>query len=92
MALGVVEDFSYESKKILLQGGDTVFLYTDGVTEAMNSDAEFFSDERLEQTLGQLKGKDTTNMIHNIRSKIDSFSEGTPQSDDITMLALRFNG
>jgi serine phosphatase RsbU (regulator of sigma subunit)/integral membrane sensor domain MASE1 len=92
MALGVVEDFSYESKKILLQGGDTVFLYTDGVTEAMNSDADFFTDERLEQTLEQLKGKDTTNMIHHIRSKVDSFSEGTPQSDDITMLALRFNG
>jgi sigma-B regulation protein RsbU (phosphoserine phosphatase) len=90
--LGVTEDFSYQSKKNLLQKGETIFLYTDGVTEAKNPDDQLFSDARLQQMLTRLQDKGTTDIIQSIRSEIEIFCEGTPQYDDITMLALKFNG
>ncbi len=90
--LGVTEDFNYQSKKNLLQKGETIFLYTDGVTEAKNPDDQLFSDARLQQMLTRLQEKGTTDIIQSIRSEIEIFSEGTPQYDDITMLALKFNG
>jgi len=90
--LGVTEDFSYQSKKNLLRKGETIFLYTDGVTEAKNSDDQLFSDARLQQMLTRLQEKGTTDIIQSIRTEIEIFSEGTPQYDDITMLALKFNG
>ena len=90
--LGVTEDFNYQSKKNLLQKGETIFLYTDGVTEAKNPDDQLFSDARLQQMLTRLQEKGTTDIIQSIRSEIEIFSEGAPQYDDITMLALKFNG
>ena len=90
--LGVTEDLNYQSKKNLLQKGETIFLYTDGVTEAKNPDDQLFSDARLQQMLTRLQKKGTTDIIQSIRSEIEIFSEGTPQYDDITMLALKFNG
>lgn len=90
--LGVREDFNYQSKKNLLQKGETIFLYTDGVTDAKNPDDQLFSEARLQQILTRLQDKGTTDIIESIRSEIEIFSEGTPQYDDITMLALKFNG
>ncbi|MBW1842327.1 MAG: PP2C family protein-serine/threonine phosphatase, partial [Deltaproteobacteria bacterium] len=51
IALGVMEDFSYQSGKISLRKGDTILLYTDGVTESMDKDENFFEDKRLEEIL-----------------------------------------
>jgi sigma-B regulation protein RsbU (phosphoserine phosphatase) len=90
--LGVTEYFNYKSKNDLLQKGETIFLYTDGVTEAKNPDDQLFSDARLQQMLTRLQEKDTTDIIQSIRSEIEIFSAGTPQYDDITMLALKFYG
>ncbi|MGD8382089.1 MAG: PP2C family protein-serine/threonine phosphatase, partial [Syntrophobacterales bacterium] len=90
--LGVTEDFTYKSKKNQLQKGETIFLYTDGVTEAMNPDDQLFSEARLQQMLTRLQEKGTTDIIQSIRSDIEIFSEGTPQYDDITMLALKYKG
>ena len=68
------------------------FTYTDGVTEAMNLESKLFSGERLKQSLSNLEGKDITNIIHEIRVQIKAFAQEMPQSDDITMLALKYNG
>ena len=92
MMLGVDKDFRYESKKAVIHKGETIFLYTDGVTEAMNPDDQLFTDKRLEQTLARWREKDTTAIINSVRETVRNFSEGTPQSDDITMLALKFYG
>ena len=72
-------------------------LYSDNaklreVTEAMNPEARLFSGERLKESLSNLKGKDITNIIHEIRARIKTFAQEMPQSDDITMLALKYNG
>lgn len=90
--LGVEEDFVYQSGRIVLKQGETIFLYTDGVTEAMNPEEELFSDERLKQTLARLRESDIKEIVHGVQSEIETFSTGTTQSDDITMLTLRFYG
>ena len=90
--LGVDKDFLYESRKTVIHKGETIFLYTDGVTEAMNPDDKLFTEQRLEKTLAHWKEKDATTMINSVRETIEDFSEGTPQYDDITMLALKFYG
>jgi serine phosphatase RsbU (regulator of sigma subunit) len=55
MALGVVEDFHYQAKKLVLRKGDTIFLYSDGVTEAMNEKDELFTEGRLEKECRQIR-------------------------------------
>lgn len=90
--VGPMPDTEYKSQKLTLKPNDTIFLYTDGVTEAMNPDSQLFSDERLKECLSGLKDKDVEEIIHAVREQIAEFAQGALQSDDITMLALRYNG
>ncbi len=90
--LGPMENTKFTIKKIRLGAGDMLFLYTDGVTEAMNPRKEFFSEARLKQTFSVLKEKDITEIIRTLKSRISDFAQGEPQSDDITMLILKYFG
>ena len=92
MALGVMDGFAYQSKKVFLQEGDTLFLYTDGVTEAMNKSQELFSEERLLKGLTAMWDKPIEEIISGTMDNIRLFVRGESQSDDITMMALRFKG
>lgn len=92
VALGVMEDLSYQSKVIELMKGDTLFLFTDGVTEAMNKELELFSEARLEAQLSLLQDKSIEAIQASLTATLRSFSAGVPQADDITMLILRFHG
>ncbi len=90
MALGIMEDIKYWTKKITLRTGDGLFLYTDGVTEAMDGDGNLFSDSRLKGNLEQVNGFTPNEIIHSIVSNVKSFSSGVPQADDITTLAIKY--
>jgi sigma-B regulation protein RsbU (phosphoserine phosphatase) len=90
--VGPMPDTEYKSQQMTLEPDDVIFLYTDGVTEAMNPRKELFSEERLKQCLSRLKGKNVQEIIDGVRTEIKDFAQGASQSDDITMLALRFNG
>jgi sigma-B regulation protein RsbU (phosphoserine phosphatase) len=90
--LAAMEGFNYTTEKISLEAGDTLFLYTDGITEAMNPDNKLFSNSRLKETLSRLKGKNVKEIINGVKREVKYFSEGEPQSDDITMLAYTFKG
>ena len=92
IAAGVIEDTGYDKIKLTLKPGDIIFLYTDGVTEAMNPEGELFSEERLRQCLSELKPKDAENVINLVRAEITTFVREALQADDITMLALEFKG
>jgi len=92
MALGIMEEFSYQSKKIALRKGESIFVYTDGVTEAMNEKAELFSEERTERELAELKERPVQEVVAGIMEKLKAFSKGLEQHDDITMMMLRFHG
>lgn len=92
LVAGAMPGIRYEGEIFLLSPGDSLFLYTDGVTEAMNHADDLFSEDRLEKDLSgsaDLKIKDA---ISNIMDSIQRFSGETPQSDDITMMMLRYSG
>lgn len=92
---GVLENSKFESRELVLKPNDTLFLYTDGVTEAMNPKNELFSEERLKKALLNLKKHNIQNVvdiIYGVNQEIKLFTKGTFQSDDITMLVLKYNG
>lgn len=84
-AIGFFEDENYEERDIELMEGDTVFLYTDGVNEAVSKDKEFFGLDRLEQILEQ---KNQEQCVESVLNGVKDFARDTLQSDDITMLAF----
>ncbi|MCD6534829.1 MAG: SpoIIE family protein phosphatase, partial [Deltaproteobacteria bacterium] len=92
IALGVMDDFSFSTKHITLAPGEALFVFTDGVTEAMNNLDELFTEPRLEEHLAHLTKEPVTQIADQIMLEIDNFSSGIPQTDDITMLVLRYNG
>lgn len=91
MCLGVMDDAEYVSSAKTFKKGDVLFLYTDGVTEAMDGDNNQYSDERLEELLKNRAVSDTEGIINYVFEDVQKFSGNTPQSDDITMLAVRYN-
>ena len=90
--VGPMEDTKFKCQSLTLKPNDVIFMYTDGVTEAMDPEDHLFSDERLKKNLASLKEKDIKDSIYEIRAEIKAFAKEAPQSDDITMLALKFNG
>lgn len=89
MALGVAEAVLYEAKRIALPAGDGLFLYTDGVTEAMDSAGNLFSEYRLEEVLRRTADRTPRELIQGVMSEVQRFTAGAEQSDDITALAIQ---
>lgn len=89
MALGVMDDCEYKSDEIQLNSQDMLFFYTDGVTEAENQAGQFFGDPHLIEELDKYRDLSPSELINTIRSDISSFAAGYPQSDDITMMAVK---
>lgn len=91
VALGIVEDFSFTSKKIQLKKDDKLFLYTDGVTEAFNWEESAYGEEKLENFLSGSQNHSIDQIVKNSFKDVFSFVDGAPQSDDITLLVISFN-
>ena len=89
IALGVMDDLPYQQRTITLAPGDTVILYTDGVTEAMNGAGEEFGTERLCEIFAATPPKDSREAVMAIFEAVNAFAGETPQSDDITCLTFR---
>ncbi|MBA4397471.1 MAG: serine/threonine protein phosphatase [Syntrophus sp. (in: bacteria)] len=90
--LGPFEDSRYETRRIALTPGDTLILYTDGVTEAMNAAKEVYSDGKLLSTVMQSESAAAEGIIREIVQSVRDFAGDEPQSDDITMLVLKYRG
>lgn len=90
--VGAMENTKCVSKKLILKPNDIFFLYTDGVTEAMNRESQLFSEGKLKACLSKLKDKEITDIVSGVRQEIMTFAQGALQSDDITMLVLRYKG
>ena len=86
------ERYRIRDQEIRLSPGDMLFLYTDGVTEATDASLEQFGDSRLLSSVENAEGAGPDALLPHVRAAIDAFCGDTPQSDDITMLALRYNG
>lgn len=90
--LGVMEDSSYKTVTTFLNPGDTLFLYTDGVTEAMNADGQLYSDDSLLTLVEKLADEKPETMVKEVVKQVQNFTGEAPQSDDITILALHYRG
>lgn len=90
LILGAMKDVEYESNVIIVKPDDTLFFYTDGVTEAMNANEEEFSEERLIQSLSGKNDLGADKLIFRVLNEVQKFSGGIEQSDDITCLSLKF--
>lgn len=90
--VGIHDAAHYQVAQIQLQVGDTLLLYTDGVTEAENSQGEFFSLSRTIEVLTAMNSVGAKTMVNMLSDKITEFCEMQPQSDDITVLTLQYLG
>ncbi len=90
--LGFFVDLKYKTQKLSMIPGQSVLLYTDGVTEAFNSHDEVYGEGRLEHFLGAMPGLNTQRTVEGVVEDVNRFSVGVPQSDDITLLLLKFLG
>ena len=90
--LGGLEQAVVVDEKIQLEHGESITLYTDGVTEARNAKGEFYGEERL---LNLFNMKDYTCLVemhHSLKDDMAKFTDGYEQSDDITVLTLKYQG
>jgi len=89
LVLGAFEDMKFKSNKMTLAEGDTLVLYTDGVTEAENVDYDQYGEARLEEVLKGMAGKTSDAIVNTINESVKEFAGDAPQSDDITALVIR---
>jgi len=85
---GVDGDMLYRIAETALRPGDTLFLYSDGITEAFNPGNEEFGTARLEAALDAARGRSAADLVADIFAATAAFAAGAEQSDDITALAL----
>ena len=87
--MGVIDDFEYECRQIELRPGDSLFLYTDGLTDAVDLTGELFGKHRLEATLDGAASRSPEEIVSQVWKEIGDYSTGTPAADDMTCLVLR---
>lgn len=89
MALGVLPDVSYAQRVVMLQPGDTLLMYTDGLTEALDVDDNEFGIGRLEHMITSLPRYSSRGLIEYLEEQLLQFVENAPQQDDITLVVAR---
>ena len=89
-ALGIVDDARYHTNRMSINAGETLVLYTDGVTEAMDTHGYLFSTPRFEQTLQRLVDQRPFDLLTRLVEDVHAFASGAVQADDITLLALQY--
>ena len=86
---GAIDEYQYTDEKLQLEHGDTLLLYTDGVTEATDADYGEYGEGRLEALLKQHTKDDCQQIIDKVKEDVKAFAGDVEQSDDITLLALK---
>lgn len=84
------EENLFSSKSIMLHPGDAIFLYTDGVTEATDSENILFSDDRLHNFLKTVSESSPTDIVNNVIEQVNAYSSDVMQTDDITAMCFKF--
>jgi sigma-B regulation protein RsbU (phosphoserine phosphatase) len=92
VTLGILEDGGYEEASTELDPGDLLLLYTDGVVEAADPEQDQFGDERLSELLAGSDGATPAELIDSVLEAVEGHTDGQPQRDDVTLVALRLSG
>ena len=90
LVLAFLDDITYKAHTLSLNPGDTLFLYTDGVTEALDSTGELFGEERLVNAIDAVAEPNPRSFCNVVRMAVAAFAEGVPQADDMTVLAVKY--
>jgi sigma-B regulation protein RsbU (phosphoserine phosphatase) len=90
--LGAMKDLPYEEGTFVMHSGEMIYLYTDGVTEAMNPADELYGEKMVLEELMNSKDKTCPEILGALRASVNRFADGAAQSDDITQLAFRYTG
>lgn len=93
LALSVFEELEYNCESVQLHSGDVICIVTDGITEAMNVAGNLYSTQRLTELLRKIGSPpDVFSLVRSIREDVSAFVGDAEQSDDLTLLALRWHG
>lgn len=90
--LGAMEEYTFSMKHLVLAPGESLFLYSDGVTEAMDEQENLYSDERLLDFLDDLGNRAPRETVEAVMGSVLSFAGKAPQADDITLMMIRYSG
>ena len=93
LPLGVIDDYQYEGQEACIEPGSSLFLYTDGLTEAMDKQHNQFGLQRAFDTLERYCGMDNVvleEMLQSVSIAVEEFVNGATQSDDLTLMAIRY--
>ncbi len=91
IVVGVMDGISYHEVEIQLNKGDRLLLFTDGVTEALNDEGDFYMESRLEETLADTQNFSAMELVIKVSMSVSQFAGNATQSDDITIMAVVFN-
>ena len=91
-AVATMPGINFKEHEFKLEPGDSLYVYTDGVTEATRSDNELFGTDRMKASLNKNPDADPKTMLETVRADIDEFVGDAPQFDDITMLGFKYIG
>ena len=89
LIVGALKGIKFKENTLQLEHGDTLVMYTDGVTEAMRQTREVFGTKRFCDTLSSLNGKSSQEVVETVKASLSDFVGDSEQSDDITMLVLK---
>ena len=90
--VGMFPEAEYQSARVTLEPGEYLVIYTDGVSEAANPQNELFEEARLRKIMESYTGDTVEGLADVIKEGMRAFTEGAPQSDDITILVVRYKG
>jgi phosphoserine phosphatase RsbU/P len=88
--VGLLAEPGYETGRLQLAPDDTVFLFTDGITELANTEQQFYGDQRLRSVLESIRSAGPRAMVRGALEAASQFAAGAPQADDITALAVQW--
>jgi len=86
--LGILDEADYQETRVLLEPGDRIVFYTDGIVEAMNEKSEIFGFERLLEVVQEARSMNAESLLKEILDKVNGFSGGAAQHDDLTVIVV----
>lgn len=92
LGLCLVPEFEFEAQSVQLQPDDSLLLFTDGVTEARDDGSDQFSELRIVECLARNSSPSAAGKVRDVLRAVEQFTDGLPQADDITLLALTYRG
>jgi len=92
LPIGPFTEPTYEEEETPLRAGDTLILYSDGVSDAADANDETFGEERLLACLGPACAMEPEKLIEHVLGEVRAFAADRPQFDDITLLVVRYAG